>query len=203
MQKLLFLCCFFVTFLGFSQNDEAYVNQLTTEFTGKLKERGIPSYFSTKHYCSGTIEMFLIDGKMCTTRDTYYEVYIFWEEPDGTPFVKKIDNCGLYQSLELPNNEVLYLAFENLSFIEGEEVKPYKSETYTGTPELRKEVQPCFRSFEFSSLEDTVTKSFNLFDISNDSDGRNLNYEYNNALNLVKVHKFTEEVLATLTFTRQ
>ena len=203
MKKLLLLVWLFTITSGFTQNDEAYVDQLTNEFTSKLKERGIPSFFATKHYCSGTIEMFIIDGKMCTTRDTYYEVYIFWEETDGTPFVKKIDNCGLFQSIELPNNEVLYLAFENLYTIENEEVKPYKSETYTGQPELRKEVQPCFRSFTFKSLEDVVTKSFNLFDISNDSDGKNLNYDYNNALSLVIVNNFTEETLQSLTYTRQ
>ncbi|MEZ4779480.1 MAG: hypothetical protein R2786_08895 [Flavobacteriaceae bacterium] len=203
MKRLLLLGCLLTMTLSFSQNDEAYVDQLTREFTNKLQEREIPSYMATKHYCSGRIEMFLIDGKMCTTRDTYYEVYIFWEEADGTPFVKKIDNCGLYQSIELPNNEVLYLAFENLSTIENEEVKPYKSETYTGKPELRKEVQPCFRSLSFKSSEDVVTKSFNLFDISNDSDGKNLNYDYNHALSLVIVSNFADETLQKLTFTRQ
>ncbi|MEZ4874898.1 MAG: hypothetical protein R2793_05490 [Flavobacteriaceae bacterium] len=202
MKQLFLLCCFLASLASFSQNDEAYVAQLTSQFTQKLSERGIDQYFWTKHYCNGSIEMFQIDGKMCSSKGTYYEVYVFWEE-EGLPMVKKIDNCGLYHSLELANNEVLYYAFENLDRLASEEVKHYKSETYTGTPELRKKVQPCFRSFYGTDGTTTFESTFNLFDISNDSDGKNLNYEYNHSLVLVNLNAQIESLLPTLTFTRQ
>ena len=77
----------------YAQHDEAYVDQLAEGFSQNLKERGITNYFTTKRYCSGKIEMFQIEGKMCTSKGTYYEVYVVWQE-EGKDFIKKIDNLS-------------------------------------------------------------------------------------------------------------
>jgi hypothetical protein len=73
-----------------AQHDEAYVDDLATEFTKKLAERDINTWFLNKRYCKGAIEMFkLEDGSMCSSKGTYFQVYLFWMD-EGKPMIKKI-----------------------------------------------------------------------------------------------------------------
>ncbi|MEM7186583.1 MAG: hypothetical protein AAF466_07980, partial [Bacteroidota bacterium] len=113
MKKLVLLVTLLVGTFSMAQNDEAYVDEQTSKFTQKLNERGISDYFVTKRYCSGKIEMFQIgkEMKLCTSKGTYYQVYVVWKE-EGQEYIKKIDNCGLFYSVELPGSE-LYDFYES------------------------------------------------------------------------------------------
>ena len=195
MKKILFLLAMCITAICFCQNDEGYVDDLTLEFTKKLTERNITNYFTVKRYCSGSIEMFKLPERICTSKGTYFEVYVIWKEEDGS-FIKKIDNCSLYYSVVLSDNKLYDFFISNRNALESEEVKNYESATYSGKPELRKKPQPCFRSFQFTEGETTFSKSYNLFDISNDSDGKNLNYDFNSQLKVVRLDNMLDEVLA-------
>ena len=196
MKKLLFVVFLLVELTAFGQNDEAYVDDLTKQFTQKLTERGIPNYFVAKRYCSGKIEMFQIgkDKKWCTSKGTYYAVYVVWKE-EGQEFIKKIDNCGLFYSAELDGAELFDYYESNQLELLSETVKNYKSASYTGTPELRKNPQPCFRSFGFLQEGSLVSKSYNLYELEG-GDGDNLNYEYNSKLKIVALDVILDEVLA-------
>ncbi len=44
--------------------------------------------------------MFRINGKMCISKGTYYEMYVFWNE-QGIDYLKKFDNCGQFETVEL------------------------------------------------------------------------------------------------------
>ncbi|HPF12509.1 MAG TPA: hypothetical protein PKW08_12330 [Flavobacteriaceae bacterium] len=202
MKTLFLLIGLLVATSGFAQNDEAYVNQLTNQFTQKLGDRGIHDYFVAKRYCSGTIEMFKIAGKMCTSKGTYYEVYVVWND-NGKDYMKKIDNCGLFHSQELSDTSLTDFYKKEWPAIKDDEVKPYASESYTGEPELRKKVQPCYRDFQFQMGEVSTTKSFNLFAIGNDSEGKNRNYTFNQTLKLVQLNTLMDDVLSSLVFKRQ
>lgn len=180
--------------LVWGQRDQAYVDQQVQTFVDNLKERGIDQYLHTRRYCSGNIEMFVIDGKNCMSKGTYMESFIFWKEAEKA-YVKKIDNCGLYLSVVLKDDAVFAFARDQVVTIEGETVKPYASDAYTGTPQQRKPVQPCFREFHFSLSNENFDKRFNLFDISNDSEGNNLNLEYNNALRLIQLNGMIDGLL--------
>ena len=195
MKKILFLLAMCITTICFCQNDEAYVDQLTLEFVKKLTERNVTNYYTVKRYCSGRIEMFKLPERVCTSVGTYFVVYVVWQEEDGA-FIKKIDNCSLYYSVALSDSELYDFFISKRHALESEEVKKYKSDTYSGKPELRKKPQPCFRSFKFTEGETTYSKSYNLFDISNDSDGKNLNYEFNSQLKVVMLDSMLHEVLA-------
>ena len=194
MKKIILLLVICVTSLGFGQNDEGYVDELTLDFTKKLTERNITNYYTVKRYCSGRIEMFKLPERICTSRGTYFEVYVIWMEADGA-FIKKIDNCSLYYSVPLSDNKLYDFFISNLTALKSEEVRNYKSATYSGKPELRKKPQPCFRSFQFTESKTTFSTSYNLFDISNDSDGKNLNYEYNTQLKVVILDTILDAVL--------
>ncbi|MEL6811752.1 MAG: hypothetical protein AAFP76_10495 [Bacteroidota bacterium] len=198
MKRFLTLVALSVVIMAGAQNDEAYVDELTSDFTQKLTERGIDQYFVAKRYCSGKIEMFQIgrEKKLCTSRGTYYEVYVVWKEEEIVR-LKKMDNCGLFYSLELVN-EVLYDLFDSRkSALKSEEVKHYKSASYTGEPELRKKPQPCFRAFQFTYGSEQYSKSYNLFDLSNEVEGDNLNYDHNQKLTVVQLDRHLDEILST------
>jgi len=196
MKKVLIICTLLLTVGAFGQNDEAYVNDLTQEFSQKLVERNITQFFTVKHYCSGKIEMFQIgkERKMCSSKGTYYKVFVVWKE-DNYVHVKKIDNCGLFYSTSLTDTDIFDFFIENQTDLASEEVKQYKSASYTGTPELRKQPQPCFRSFSFTEAGNTSTASYNLFDLSNEKD--NLNFEYNNQRKAVLLDAKLEIILAS------
>jgi len=196
MKKVLIICTLLMTVGAFAQNDEAYVNDLTQEFTGKLVTRNITQFFTVKHYCSGKIEMFQIgkERKMCSSKGTYYKVFVVWKEED-TVHVKKIDNCGLFYSVALTDTDLFDFFEQNQTDLASEEVLQYKSASYTGTPELRKQPQPCFRSLSFTEAGNTSEVSYNLFDLSNEKD--NLNYEHNNGRKAVMLAEKLDSILAT------
>jgi hypothetical protein len=196
MKKVLIICTLLLTVGAFAQNDEAYVDTLTTEFTEKLVERNITQFFTVKHYCSGKIEMFQIgkEKKMCSSKGTYYKVFVVWKE-DDTVRIKKIDNCGLFYSVSLTDTDLFDFFDQNQDALASEEVKKYKSATYTGKPELRKQPQPCFRSFRFTEAENTTGITYNLFDLSNEKD--NLNFEHNSQRKAVLLDAKLDAILAT------
>lgn len=192
--RSIFLLLLLSSGLVWGQRDQAYLDEQVQTFVDNLKERGIDQYLHTRRYCSGNIEMFVVDGKNCMSKGTYMESYIFWKEAEKA-YVKKIDNCGLYLSVLLKDDAVFDFALSQKGIIVEEIVKPYSSDTYTGTPQQRKPVQPCFREFHFSLGNENFDKRFNLFDISNDSDGNNLNLEHNNALRLILLNKMIDAML--------
>ena len=202
MKRLLVILTCILVSNCFSQNGKEYVVSLTDDFTQKLVNRGITSFFTTTHYCSGTNQMFTIDGKMCSSRDSYFETYVLWNE-EGKDFIKKIDNCGFHYSIELQDTDLSEFYAKEYPALMDDEVKPYRSTAYTGEPALRKQVQPCFREFTFSQNNNTRSKKFNLFAISNDSDGSNVNYPFNQTLKLVALNKKLEALLPSLSFKRQ
>lgn len=202
MKSLIFFLGLFLSISCFSQNDEAYVNELTTEFATKLQERGITQFFATKHYCSGTIKMFTIDGKMCTSKETYYEVYIFWQE-DGRPLMKKIDNCGLFRTVLLSNDSVFKFVADNLEELKVNEVKEYESSTESDGPESSAPVEPCFSGFTFWNDDDRFEKSFNLFHLTNKFEGDNVNFDYNQSLAIVRLNSKVKAFIAAAGFQRQ
>ncbi|NND62090.1 MAG: hypothetical protein HKN48_02730, partial [Flavobacteriaceae bacterium] len=67
MRSIIFLLLASLGTLATAQNDEAHVDKLTSEFTQKLSERNIEQYAVSKRHCSGTIEMFQINGKVCSS----------------------------------------------------------------------------------------------------------------------------------------
>lgn len=202
MKNLFLFFTITTCFLMYSQNNEAKVETLAQDFYEKLEARGISIYFSTKHYCSGTNEMFMVNGKRCFSSGTYVATYVVWNE-DGKDFIKKIDNCGLFHSVPLENNIFSEFYNQEMPALVDDEVKPYRSLKYPGEPELRKDTQPCFRGFRFKTSSRVVEKAFNLFDISNDSDGDNKNYVFNQSLKLVELDKMFDQIIPQLDFKRQ
>jgi len=201
--KNFLLCVFFLVGMAIhAQHDLAFVTGLTKEVNDKLKAKGIDTYFNYKKYCAGEIQIFQIRGKTCVTTDTYYEVFVVWNE-NGVDYMQKIDNCGLYRQVKLSNTMLSDFYTKEYASLKDDVVKPYRSETYTGKPELRKEVEPCFHGIEFNKGTQNFDKEFNLFDISNNSDGANKNYDFNQNLKLIELYYMLDGVVIFNEFIRQ
>jgi len=194
MKNVFIICALLMAGLMHGQNDEAYVDELVQQFKQKLTERSITDFYTIKRYCSGKIEMFQIgkERKMCSSKGTYYRVFVVWKE-EGVARIKKIDNCGLFYTVPLADTELYDFFDQNRAALASEKIKQYKSASYTGKPELRKQPQPCYRSFAFTAAEVTNEVSYNLFDISNPED--NTNYEYNNSRKAVELDAKLDAVL--------
>ncbi len=194
MRSILLMLLMGLGTITWAQNDEKYVDDLSNEFISKLAERGITDVVSSKRHCSGAIEMFQIDGKICTSKGSYYEIFLVWKDEDNS-FIKKIDNCGLFLSVPLESDTIVSYMKQNISDIKTEEVKKYKLENAASEPTLRTSVQPCFRNIRTTHGETTVEIIYNLFDVSNDGSEENLNYGYNNALNVVILDNMISEAI--------
>ncbi len=186
MKNFIFLFAILLCAVASGQNDEVYVDELIQGFSKELKERNVTTYYVSKRYCSGKVELFKIGDGICVSKGTYIEAYVVWKEGD-TAFFKKIDNCGMYHNITPPDSRLFDLFAANIDALKNESVKKYKSAKYTGEPQLRTTPQPCARKFDFVVDGNTFSKEYNLFDVSNDSDGENLNYAHNEKLKIVQL----------------
>jgi len=196
MKFVLIISLLFLSTLVFSQNDEAHTDSLVVDFTAKLDNRGIETYAVTKRYCLGEINIFKLGNeKICTSKSTYFSVYVFWQE-DGKNMIKKIDNCGLYLSVELPDNMVMDFMDRNKDDIMMHPIKPYEIESKLGGPIRSTETYPCSRVLRYVSPELSFDQSFDLFDLTNDALEDNINYDYNNSLQALEFEKLLTLVIS-------
>ncbi len=198
MKKILFLFIAFVFIQSNAQNDKGAVNRMVSEFTKSLESRDIDEHFSLNQYCLGTTEMLrLKDGSMCVSKGTYYEVYIFWKE-EGRAMIKKIDNCGMYFSLPLSNSEVIEFIDLNRNNLKEGVVKKYEVENPENVPAKSSKIHSCFREFQFKNENNSFRQTYNLYDLTNDSKFKNINFESNNKLEIVALQKMLESLLSEM-----
>ena len=193
MKKLLFFLFFGIISAGsIAQNDKNYVDDLVSKFTESLENRDINNYFYLNSYCVGKTKMFqLKEGRMCVSKGTYYEVYVFWMEGEQA-MIKKIDNCGMYFSLPLANNSVLDYVKNNSKQLEKGIVKTYAVKNPENVPVQTSKVYPCHRLFKFNWDNNSFGQKYNLYDLTNESKYENLNFESNNKLEIVALEKNIE-----------
>ena len=198
MKKLLLVLLMTISIQLGAQNDEAYVDELVSEFTVKLEERGITNWYSNKRFCTGSIEMFQMEnGKMCTSKGTYFEVYVLWTE-NGTTMIKKIDNCGLFYSVPLKNNELMEFVNTNYLDLQLNHVKPYKADNISGIPTSRTKVQPCKRSYVFKKNGGEMKQNYNLYDLTTSEEHPNTNYDHNKEMKIVALDAKLNNVIKAL-----
>jgi len=164
------------------QRDRQSVQQLITSYTSQLEQKKVKQWLLSWHYCNGSIEMIRMpDGSMCISKGSYYQVYLLYEDEDQG-WIVKFDNCGPYQPVKMDGNALLDYYASNFERLMEEDVLPYKSASYTGDPELRKSVEPCFREFVFKQGENKRDLSYNLYHMSSSKEEPNKNYQHNSGL---------------------
>ncbi|MDT0555089.1 hypothetical protein [Patiriisocius hiemis] len=195
MKKILVLLLLVSTITLSAQRDEAYVASEIEKFSQSLEDRDINTYFYTQRFCSGSIEIIqLAEGRMCATKGTYIETYFFWEEED-TIMMKKIDNCGLFYSVELEDRSLWNFISSNWNSIKSSKVKNYETAQESDGPTQRTEIHPCKRAFSFSDPETPISIQYDLFDLTNDASQENIHYKSNNELTIVKLDKMLDTII--------
>ena len=211
MKKLLFVLCVILVGAVQAQNDQEYVKDLSEGFMTKLKERGITDYLKVEMYCQGTIEMFtLSDGSRCTSRGTYVEAFVFWNETDGSSWVKKIDNCGMFLSVQLNEDSVDGYAKDKDHWIalNKQEVKRFETVAMKkGQPVSRTGIHNCIRAFDFYLNGLNFQREFNTLSLQetsgNGAGDQNINYEHNSKLVLTALSTTCDALVASLQETGQ
>lgn len=198
MRYLVIAFALILNTLLFAQRDKNYVDSLLIEVTSGLKAGGVTTYVVSKRYCDGEVAIFnLGDDKICISDGTYIGVYIFWDE-NGKNLVKKLDNCGLFRTLELTDGIVLDFMEQNKEDVQSHPIRPYTIESKLGGPSRSTATYPCARELLYESPEMSLEQSFHLFDLTNEALERNLYYEYNNTHKAAELEKLLTKVISEL-----
>ena len=196
MKKMLFFFALITTSIGFTQNDEAFVDALVAQKMAELEMQQHPEYFLRKDYCDGNIQMFIMpDGKHCASKSTYYTVYVFWKEGEDMMKVQKFDNCGSFIPIPLGISKNIKKALKEKQDLKAEDVKPYKSEMVDNNAFENMSVQSCQKEYKFVFDGTVFEKSFKEFDLTNDSKYKNVNADHNKSLLLIKLDNDISEMI--------
>ncbi len=196
MKKMLFFFALITTSIGFTQNDEAFVDALVAQKMAELEMQQHPEYFLRKDYCDGNIQMFIMpDGKHCASKSTYYTVYVFWKEGEDMMKVQKFDNCGSFIPIPLGISKNIKKALKEKQDLKAEDVKPYKSEKVDNKAFENMSVQSCQKEYKFVFDGTVFEKSFKEFDLTNDSKYKNVNADHNKSLLLIKLDNDISEMI--------
>lgn len=196
MKNILFIFFLMLATYCYSQNDEAFVDSLVAQKMAELEMQANPEYFFRKDYCEGNIQMFTMpDGNLCTSKSTYYAVYVFWKKDENTFNFQKFDNCGRYMPITISLKKQMEKLLKNKESFKKENVKPYEGEKVDAAAFENMSVSNCVKEFKFVLEGAIIEKSFKEFDLTNDSKYKNIHFEYNNSLALIEFDKKISEMI--------
>lgn len=190
---VLLFCCTVV-----AQKDMASVEAQVADFTTKLENRNIDSYFTTMRYCNGETQMFVMpDGSRCFSQGTYASAYVVWMENEET-MMKKIDNCGMFASVALSSNALFEYFKEHVDALQNNKVKPYEIAGREGGPLQRTEIKDCHRKYTFVEEATEGMQAFKPFDLTNEAREKNINYDYNKKLAITALETMIDAAIKEL-----
>jgi len=196
MKKMFFFFALFITSICLAQNDEAFVDALVAQKMAELEMQEHPEYFLRKDYCDGNIQMFVMpDGKHCTSKSTYYAVYVFWKDGEDMLKFQKFDNCGSFQPIPIGMSKNIKKALKEKQDLKTEDVKPYKGEKVDNNAFDNMSVQSCHKEYKFVFDGNVFEKSFREFDLTNNSKYKNVNADHNKSLMLIKLDNDLSEMI--------
>ncbi len=194
MKKLLYTLLF-VSFGLMAQNDKIQNEKYVADFSDFLIYNGASSFMQYQRYCNGNIDIYKLGNEnACMSESTNYENYFFWIE-EGKTYIKKMDNCGLFETQEIASPEIVNFISENIQSLKENNVKPYETAAKNLKIEPRTDVYPCMRSYSFTNTEQTLNKTFRMYDLTSNADYSNINLEYNQNLKLVALNKLVEQAI--------
>jgi len=196
--KNLLVIIFVWTSLGLqAQHNKAHVDHLVAKFTKSLEARNITDYIYMYAYCDGIVDVFkLSDGTSCSSKGTYYEVYVIWNE-DNRSLVKKIDNCGIFFALPINNVNILNYSSTNIQQLQ-KKVKKYEADTPESIALEDTNLHPCYRVFQFNIDDQSFGQIYNLFQLTNDATYKNINFDYNNNLKIIALENILNEEIQSI-----
>jgi hypothetical protein len=177
---LLFLCFSSVTFAQKTEIDSVVSKEIAI-----MKARGISEFFFKEKFCDGCI-MHNRRKQKCNFKDS--DLYVFWKEENNSYF-RKLNKCDTVK-VKLAA-EILVDFDATLTIIKNESVKSYLLNKNT----IRGCSHTTYSKYYFIINEILVTMIFDDYSLTTDSEQPNINFAYNNALELIKLDKVCEKII--------
>ncbi len=199
MKKIFLIFTLLLSNIIFAQNDEAFVDTMVAQKMAEFEMQDIPEYFFRKNYCDGNIQMMILpNGKMCTSKSTYYTTYVFWKVDEENMKVQKFDNCGSFNALNVRLNKEIMKSLKDKQALKTGEVKPYEGVKIDDNAFGNMSVKSCHKEYKFVFGDQIFEKSFKEFDLTNDSKYKNINAKHNQSLQLIILDNELSNLLQSL-----
>jgi len=197
MKKIIIIIILTLSNLTYSQQEENKIDSLITEFTSELKLNGVNDFFYVKRFCVGGIN--LVFPNEC---DSFYETYLFWRI-NNQSWIKKFDSCENYKPIDITETKILEFFIKNKDNLRKEIVKKYTTIEKKENLTIMEVDHSCFRIFQFQIENNSFKNKFDLFDLTTDSNDKNLYYDSNNKLKLVELNNMSDKLIFEIENSRQ
>lgn len=196
MKKIVLFFTLIITTISFAQRDEAYVDRLVAQKMAELELQQNPEYFFRKEYCDGNIQMFnLPDGRLCSSKSTYYSVYLFWKESDQVFKLQKFDNCGSFMPISINRNKAFEKILKEKQALISGTAKASEDEKVDDTTFGNMSVQSCHKDYMFVLDGKTFEANIKEQDLTEDS--KDNNAKNKNSEEFLKLDGLISEVVKT------
>lgn len=189
----LFLSC------GVFSQVKSNIDSLVSVATQEMNEKQIDNFFFWKTYCVGSSSITKKGDLPCLEDKT--DVYLFWKDKEQS-YVKKIDNCGFYEPLKI-NDKAMNFFEKHLDVIKQENVRRYavKKDSIAGNKVwsfVKYVSHSCFVQFYLHDKTGLIIKKYDVYDLTTESKEKNIYFETNNSLNIVKLNAICHKLINNL-----
>ena len=183
MKQTIILLFLLFTSLISAQNTE--IDSVISEQILVMKESKINEFFIIEKYCDGCV-LHNKKQQKCNYKDS--DLYIFWKEENNSYF-RKINKC---EYLKVKISAGIFDSFNTkIEKIKTESVKSYQIN--------QKTIGGCnnttYAKYYFMVNGKLETKIFDYYSLTTQSEIPNINYDYNNALEIIKLDKVCEKII--------
>jgi hypothetical protein len=201
MQKFTLIILLLIFNLTFGQDKNDPTESLIAEFKSEMKKENTSDFFMVKHITYGSARIIdLKDPNSCNENGYYFTMYGFWNNGKDS-YIKKFDNCGEFNSIKLSDSRTIDFYKKNVEMLKSEKVKSYQL-----TPDslgkdglvyksISSRTHQPLRYFWFFQDSTEFKNDFDKYNLETEEDKKNLNYESNNNLSIVKLNLICEEII--------
>ena len=200
MQKSLIIILFLISNLIFGQDKSDPTESFVTKFKSEMMKENISNFFIVKHISPGNTRIIeLKDPNSCNENGYYFVMYAFWENGNET-WIKKYDNCGEFKNVKLTNSKPIKFYKKNIESLKINDVQPYifKPDSIANGKKysfISGRTHTAHRYFWFFQDSTEFEKKFDKYNLETEKNNKNLNYELNNNLSIVKLNIICEEII--------
>jgi hypothetical protein len=200
MKKFTFILFLIISNFTFGQDSEDQTETYINNFRKELTKKSVYAFFVVKHIQYGGSRITHIKDKdYCEKEEVHYRMYAFWKE-DNYYWLKVFDNCGGFAPIKLKDKIAHEFYIENIEKIKLDEVERYKVKADSIANNKRYSFYSIrshtpLKYFWFYNYSDTFKKFINEYDLTTSKKNRNISYETNRNLALVKLNSTCDAII--------
>lgn len=197
--KIIILLFLLFSFNGNAQtNQKVPLNELVSDF---IKTQKIDTLITYKKITPGgtviIVEPPSDEKYTCFDDLVNLPIYLFWKK-GGTFFLTKINYCYEYSIITPENNSFWTMYFSNKTTIDNEKIQPFEHFAIEKSKKKKYAIgisNSTFHQFGVIINGNKTEKSFDIFDLTKESDGLiNINYKSNNSLKSKEIIDILEKI---------